>query len=89
MFICKPIFFALLFASVGISLQSCTEKTRDEAANKVSEMQKDAKQGMREVKKEVRDATGNQSIIEDVKDNIEDAGDELEHQGDKAKRAVD
>ena len=57
--------------------------------NKAEKVGKDTKKNYRKAKKKVRDATGNSSVTEDLKDTSKNIGDELEHQGKKIKRKVD
>lgn len=65
--------------------ETVVEKVQSGSENAV----KETKQGARKVKKKVRNATGNSSIKEDIKDSAANAGDEIEHQAKKTKRKID
>ncbi|MBN8554363.1 MAG: hypothetical protein J0L93_02870 [Deltaproteobacteria bacterium] len=65
------------------------ETTSEKIQDKAEETNKNLKQTGRKVKKTVRDATGNSSVKEDLKDEGRNVKDEVKHQGKKIKRKVD
>jgi uncharacterized membrane protein YtjA (UPF0391 family) len=81
------VMLALMF---GFSFSLPQKAHADESAGqKVNDAAHDttttAKKKSRHAKKEVRDATGNHSVKEDVKDSAKDAKDDVSNSADKAK----
>jgi hypothetical protein len=81
---------ALFTVTAGMSYSARAEETAGEKVqNAGDEAWKDTKKGGRKLKKKTRDATGNSSVKEDVKDSANNAGDSLETGAKKVERKVD
>jgi len=86
----KFIFYALIatlllpFSKI-LSETTTTEKIQNEG----DEAAKSLKKNSRKVKKKIRDATGNHSFTEDIKDSGKNLGDDVKTKAKKAKRKID
>jgi len=65
------------------------ETTGEKIQNKAGDVNVGAKKTVRKAKKKIRDATGNHSLKEDIKDQARNAGDSIENTAKKIKRKVD
>jgi len=80
----------VLFASTtALHPVRAEETTTEKVETKVDSAKKKTKKKYRKAKKKLRDATGNESMKEDVKDGLDNAGDEIDYQGKKIKRKAD
>jgi uncharacterized membrane protein YtjA (UPF0391 family) len=68
---------------------SAEETTAEKIQNEVDEAATDAKIAVRKKKKDVRDATGNSSLIEDAKDEVENIKDRTQSETRQMKRKLD
>lgn len=82
-------FCAATLPGVLVSTLFAEETMKESVEIKVDEIKKDAKKTGRKIKKTVRDATGNKSLVEDVKDSVHNAEDEVEHGVKTIKKKVD
>jgi hypothetical protein len=81
---------ALFTMSAGLSYSARAEETTGEKVqNAGDEGWKDTKKAGRKMKKKTRDATGNSSVKEDVKDGANNVGDSVETGAKKVERKVD
>lgn len=88
----RPITLVALTSALvmWVGAQAIAEETTGEKVQtKIEGTQNDAKQTGRKVKKKVRDATGNSSVTEDMKDGAKNVGDDIEHGVKKTKRKMD
>jgi uncharacterized protein (DUF2141 family) len=65
------------------------ETAVESVQNSVGDAKTDTKKGGRSAKKKIRDATGNGSMTEDVKDTAKNAGDDISNTASKVKRKAD
>lgn len=65
------------------------ETNGEKVENHMDEAKKDVKHHARKAKRKVRNATGNHSTTEDVKDATKDAGDSVSTEATKLKRKAD
>lgn len=80
----------LALVSTPVAKNSFADETVPEkAANSVDEAKKDMSKSARNVKKKVRDATGNSSLKKDAGDAAENVGDEVKTEAKKLKRKAD
>lgn len=83
---------ALVIAFLALSLSGgafAETTTAEKAENAVQDAKTGSKKAVRKVKKGIRDATGNESAKEDLKDSAKNAGDELSDATKKAENKVD
>ncbi len=78
----------LAFAAV-LPLAYAETTTTEKVQNKSEGAVKDLKQGGREMKKDIRNSTGNHSTKEDIKDGGKNIKDDIEHGVKKTKRKLD
>lgn len=62
--------------------------TTDKIKNTIGDVKTIAKQAFRNLKRESRNAFGNESVVKDIKDKVNDSADEAINEGKKAKRSV-
>jgi hypothetical protein len=81
---------AAIALTAGFSYSARAEETAGEKVqNAGDEAWKDTKKGGRKLKKKTRDATGNSSAKEDMKDSAKNVGDSVETGANKVERKVD
>jgi hypothetical protein len=87
----NPTLVALISASaMWIGAQAIAEETTGEKVeSKVESTVNHTKQVGRKAKKKIRKTTGNESVIEDMKDSAKNIGDDAEHGVKKTKRKID
>ena len=86
----RPITLALLIATPIIAGSVYAEETTGEKVSETArDVKKNTKKNYRKAKKNVRDATGNGSVVEDVKDGTKNVGDSIENSAKDVKNKVD
>lgn len=83
-------FSAITFAtSYSPAIVHAEETTVEKVQNKLDDVQTDAKIHMRKQKKAVREATGNESVKEDLRDAALNTQDRISNEARKLKRKLD
>ncbi len=88
---------ALRFLTIGsvalmtglVSFAFAEETTIEKVQAATGDAKVSTKKAARKVRKKVRDATGNDSVVKDAKDSLNNAGDDVSNAAKKAKNKVD
>ena len=81
----SAVFMMTVSATPSFAEESTSEKVEASAQDGVNQ----TKRAYRKTKKKVRDATGNESTKEDIKDNAKNAGDDINAKSKELKNKVD
>lgn len=82
----------LVFAATTLTLNTAVraeETTSEKVGKEVNDVKRAVKKKSRAAKKNIRDATGNSSTLEDLKDGARNAGDAVSDKAEEVKNKVD